>query len=126
MDEQITLRRTWSKMPLWHKTKLMYSLMFQSIFLPSSSRLNEMVCASFSYKLNEGIFVKCSSYVYVFIYICCYQLKELDDVDMLTLVIQEMSKEYPTLMETLVHERDRLVSSLLEYHCFYNIYKIFT
>ncbi|KAI3515334.1 hypothetical protein L1887_14196 [Cichorium endivia] len=78
----ITLRRTWSKMPLWHKTKLMYSLMFQSIFLPSSSRLNEM-------------------------------LKELDDVDMLTLVIQEMSKEYPTLMETLVHERDQFMSSSL-------------
>ncbi|KAI3736260.1 hypothetical protein L6452_15798 [Arctium lappa] len=78
----ITLRRTWSKMPLWHKIKLMYSLMFQSIFLPSSTRLNEM-------------------------------LKELDNVDMLTLVIQEMSKEYPTLMETLVHERDRYMSSSL-------------
>ncbi|XP_024990103.1 traB domain-containing protein-like [Cynara cardunculus var. scolymus] len=78
----ITLRRTWSRMPLWHKTKLMYSLMFQSIFLPSSTRLNEM-------------------------------LKELDNVDMLTLVIQEMSKEYPTLMETLVHERDQYMSSSL-------------
>ncbi|KAK9051964.1 hypothetical protein SSX86_028592 [Deinandra increscens subsp. villosa] len=78
----ITLRRTWSKMPLWHKTKLIYSLMFQSIFLPSPSRLNEM-------------------------------LKELDDVDMLTLVIQEMSKEFPTLMETLVHERDQYMSSSL-------------
>ncbi|KAJ0434022.1 putative TraB family protein [Helianthus annuus] len=78
----ITLRRTWSKMPLWHKTKLMYSLMFQSIFLPSPVRLNEM-------------------------------LKELDDVDMLTLVIQEMSKQFPTLMETLVHERDKYMSSSL-------------
>ncbi|KAL8228452.1 hypothetical protein R6Q57_016036 [Mikania cordata] len=78
----ITLRRTWSKMPLWHRTKLIYSLMFQSIFLPSPSRLNEM-------------------------------LKELDDVDMLTLVIQEMSKEFPTLMETLVHERDQYMSSSL-------------
>lgn len=28
---------------------------------------------------------------------------------MLTLIIQEMSKEYPTLMDTLVHERDQLV-----------------
>lgn len=28
---------------------------------------------------------------------------------MLTLVIQEMSKEFPTLMETLLHERDRSV-----------------
>ncbi|KAL4573012.1 hypothetical protein LXL04_019805 [Taraxacum kok-saghyz] len=85
----ITLRRTWSRMPLWHKTKLMYSLMFQSIFLPSSSRLNEMVDP------------------------LDFLLKELDDVDMLTLVIQEMSKEYPTLMETLVHERDRFMSSSL-------------
>jgi pheromone shutdown protein TraB len=37
----------------------------------------------------------------------------MDDVDMLTLVIQEMSKEFPTLMETLVHERDQLVSFAL-------------
>lgn len=37
------------------------------------------------------------------------QLKEMDDVDMITLVIQEMSKQFPTLMETLVHERDQLV-----------------
>ena len=28
---------------------------------------------------------------------------------MLTLVIQEMSKQFPTLMDTLVHERDQLV-----------------
>jgi len=33
----------------------------------------------------------------------------MDDVDMLTLVIQEMSKQFPTLMDTLVHERDQLV-----------------
>ena len=41
------------------------------------------------------------------IYFSCYQLNELNDVDMLTLVIQEMSKEFPTLLETLVHERDQ-------------------
>ncbi|KHG23349.1 uncharacterized protein F383_30087 [Gossypium arboreum] len=41
------------------------------------------------------------------------QLKDMDDVDMLTLVIQEMSKEFPTLMETLVHERDQFMSSTL-------------
>uniref|UniRef100_A0A452ZGD1 Uncharacterized protein n=1 Tax=Aegilops tauschii subsp. strangulata TaxID=200361 RepID=A0A452ZGD1_AEGTS len=34
------------------------------------------------------------------------QLKDMDDVDMLTLVIQEMSKAFPSLMETLLHERD--------------------
>ncbi|GLT96574.1 hypothetical protein SLE2022_141850 [Rubroshorea leprosula] len=74
---QITLRRTWAKMPLWHKTKLLYSLLFQAVFLPSAEELNKL-------------------------------LKEMDDVDMLTLVIQEMSKEFPTLMETLVHERDHV------------------
>ncbi|KAK6142459.1 hypothetical protein DH2020_022807 [Rehmannia glutinosa] len=71
---QITLRRTWAKMPLWHKTKLLYSLMFQAVFLPDPDVLSKA-------------------------------LKEMDDVDMLTLVIQEMSKQFPTLMETLVHER---------------------
>lgn len=79
---QVTLRRTWGKMPLWHKTKLLYSLFFQAVFLPSPENLNRM-------------------------------LKEMDDVDMLTLVIQEMSKEFPTLMETLVNERDRYMSSTL-------------
>lgn len=79
---QITLRRTWAKMPLWHKTKLVYSLLFQALFLPSPEDLTKM-------------------------------LKEMDDVDMLTLVIQEMSKEFPTLMETLVHERDLYMSSTL-------------
>ncbi|GAU47994.1 hypothetical protein TSUD_272380 [Trifolium subterraneum] len=79
---QITLKRTWSKMPLWHKTKLVYSLLFQAVFLPSTDDLNNM-------------------------------LKQMGDNDVLTLVIQEMSKEYPTLMETLVHERDQYMSSTL-------------
>ncbi|XP_065875271.1 uncharacterized protein [Euphorbia lathyris] len=79
---QITLRRTWARMPLWHKIKLFYSLLFQAVFLPSPEDLNKM-------------------------------LKEMDDVDMLTLVIQEMSKEFPTMMETLVHERDQYMSSTL-------------
>ncbi|KAM5580695.1 hypothetical protein ABKV19_010107 [Rosa sericea] len=79
---QITLRRTWAKMPLWHKIKLIYSILFQAVFLPDPEDLNKM-------------------------------LKEMDDVDMLTLVIQEMSKEFPTLMETLVHERDQYMSSTL-------------
>ncbi|KAL2248415.1 UNVERIFIED_CONTAM: hypothetical protein Sindi_2693800 [Sesamum indicum] len=79
---QITLRRTWAKMPLWHKTKLLYSLMFQAVFLPSPEALTKT-------------------------------LKEMDDIDMLTLVIQEMSKQFPTLMETLVHERDQYMSATL-------------
>ncbi|KAI8558306.1 hypothetical protein RHMOL_Rhmol04G0081000 [Rhododendron molle] len=79
---EITLRRTWAKMPLWHKTKLLYSLVFQAFFLPSSEDLIKM-------------------------------LKEMDDVDMLTHVIQDMSKQFPTLMETLVHERDQYMSAKL-------------
>ncbi|XP_039029525.1 traB domain-containing protein-like [Hibiscus syriacus] len=79
---QVTLSRTWGKMSLWHKIKLLYSLLFQAVFLPSPDELNKM-------------------------------LKDMDDVDMLTLVIQEMSKEFPTLMETLVHERDQFMSSTL-------------
>uniref|UniRef100_A0A803M841 TraB family protein n=1 Tax=Chenopodium quinoa TaxID=63459 RepID=A0A803M841_CHEQI len=79
---QVTLRRTWSKMPLWHKIKLVYSFLFQAVFLPGPDDINRM-------------------------------LKEMDDVDMLTFVIQEMSKEFPTLMETLVNERDLYMSSTL-------------
>ncbi|KAG6484335.1 hypothetical protein ZIOFF_052850 [Zingiber officinale] len=40
-------------------------------------------------------------------------LKDMDNVDMLTLVIQEMSKAFPTLMDTLLHERDMYMSSTL-------------
>lgn len=79
---QITLRRTWGKMSLWHRTKFLYYIVSQSLFLPSSEDLNKM-------------------------------LKDMDDVDMLTLVIQEMSKAFPSLMETLLHERDMYMSSKL-------------
>ena len=51
--------------------------------------------------------------VFFYLILLNIQLKDMDDVDMLTLVIQEMSKEFPTLMETLVHERDQLVFFLL-------------
>ena len=34
---------------------------------------------------------------------------DMDKFDMQTIVIQEMSREFPTLMETLLHERDQLV-----------------
>ncbi|ONK74710.1 uncharacterized protein A4U43_C03F9340 [Asparagus officinalis] len=40
-------------------------------------------------------------------------LAELENVDMLTLMIQELSKEFPSLMETLVHERDLYMSASL-------------
>ncbi|KAG6604847.1 TraB domain-containing protein, partial [Cucurbita argyrosperma subsp. sororia] len=79
---QITIRRAWAKMPLWHKIKLLYSFVFQAFFLPGPEELTKM-------------------------------LKDMDDVDMLTLIIQEMSKEFPTLMDTLVHERDQYMSTTL-------------
>ncbi|XP_010522328.1 PREDICTED: traB domain-containing protein-like [Tarenaya hassleriana] len=79
---QITVRRTWAMMPLWHKAKFVYSLVFQAMFLPSPEELNKL-------------------------------LKVMDDVDMLTLVIQEMSKEFPSLMDTLVRERDQYMASSL-------------
>lgn len=79
---QITLRRTWGKMSLWHRAKFLYYIIFQSVFLPSPEELNKM-------------------------------LKDMDDVDMLTLVIQEMSKAFPSLMDTLLHERDMYMSSTL-------------
>jgi hypothetical protein len=78
---QITLKRTWAKMPLWHKVKFLYSILFQAVFLPGAEELEKM-------------------------------LKDMDNVDMVTLVIQEMSKEFPTLMDTIVHERDQLVFSI--------------
>ncbi|KAJ0240216.1 TraB family protein [Hirschfeldia incana] len=79
---QITLKRTWAKMPIWHKVKFLYGLVFQAVFLPSPEELDKM-------------------------------LKAMNDVDMLTLVIQQMSKEFPSLMDTLVHERDKYMACML-------------
>ncbi|CAA6658302.1 unnamed protein product [Spirodela intermedia] len=39
---QITLRRTWGRMSLWHKAKFLSYMIFQSIFLPSSEDLNKL------------------------------------------------------------------------------------
>ncbi|KAL1562389.1 traB domain-containing protein-like [Salvia divinorum] len=79
---QITLRRTWAKMPLWHKIKLLYSLLFQAVFLPNSEDLAKA-------------------------------LKEMDDAETLPRVIQDMTKKFPSLMETLVRERDQYMSAML-------------
>jgi pheromone shutdown protein TraB len=67
---QITLKRTWSKMPLWYKTKLVYTLLFQAVFLPSSDDLNNMVHVMiFSDKREFIIFVQ-SSCVYTLTWNC--------------------------------------------------------
>lgn len=41
--EQITLKRTWGKMPLWHKVKFLYSIVLQVFFLPKSEDIKKMV-----------------------------------------------------------------------------------
>ncbi|XP_031381318.1 traB domain-containing protein-like isoform X2 [Punica granatum] len=41
------------------------------------------------------------------------QLKKMDDAGLMILAIQELSKEFPTLMETLLHERDQYMSCKL-------------
>lgn len=53
--KQITLRRTWGKMPLWHKAKLLYTITFQAFFLPSQEDLNKMVS---SFYLQEWFFAQ--------------------------------------------------------------------
>ncbi|XP_022634313.1 traB domain-containing protein isoform X2 [Vigna radiata var. radiata] len=40
-------------------------------------------------------------------------LKEIEDRGMLPLIMQKMNEEFPILMETLVHERDRFMSARL-------------
>jgi len=42
-SKQITLKRTWAKMPLWHKVKFLYSILFQAVFLPGAEELEKMV-----------------------------------------------------------------------------------
>lgn len=82
-DVQVTLRRTWAKMSIWHKVKFIFCMVFQAISLPSVEDLKEMI---------QG----------------------LQDVDMITLALQELSKSFPTLMETLVHERDMFMAGMLQ------------
>jgi hypothetical protein len=43
LSKQITLQRTWGKMPLWHKIKLVYSIVSQAVFLPNPKELEKMV-----------------------------------------------------------------------------------
>ncbi|XP_057787238.1 uncharacterized protein LOC131004544 [Salvia miltiorrhiza] len=41
------------------------------------------------------------------------RLKELNDVDNITRIIEELSEEFPTLAEALIHERDQYMSATL-------------
>lgn len=42
-----------------------------------------------------------------------FQIKDLDDVKKVTISTKKLSKQYPTVMETLVDERDQYMSSIL-------------
>ncbi|KAK7272917.1 hypothetical protein RIF29_13959 [Crotalaria pallida] len=81
---QVTLARAWRKMPLQEKMRL-----FTCLFRKKSSRLSEVMS-----KLLEG--------------------RDVDiDMDMVSLIVQEFGKMCPTLLETIVHERDVYMSYAL-------------
>eukprot|EP00850_Spirogloea_muscicola_P022135 SM000278S10022 [mRNA] locus=s278:121721:123880:- [translate_table: standard] len=79
---KITLRRTWGRMGLWHKIKLIGSLFFQALFLPSVDDLVQLT-------------------------------EEMKDTDILTGAIQDLGKQFPTLLDTLVRERDLYMAAQL-------------
>lgn len=53
--QQITLGRTWGKLSLWHKMKLVYALVFQAFLLPSAEDLNQMVSFT-THSIEKGLF----------------------------------------------------------------------
>jgi pheromone shutdown protein TraB len=79
---QVTLKRTWARLNTWHRTRLMFGMIFQGFFVPSAEELSQMV-------------------------------EDMKGTDMMTAIIQEMSKEFPSLMDTLVHERDLYMTATL-------------
>eukprot|EP00850_Spirogloea_muscicola_P017526 SM000151S01514 [mRNA] locus=s151:331450:333268:+ [translate_table: standard] len=79
---QVTLRRTWGRMSLWHKIKLISSLLFQALFLPSVDDLVQLT-------------------------------EEMKDTDFLTGAIQDLGKQFPTLLDTLIRERDLYMAAQL-------------
>ncbi|GJS15998.1 heat shock cognate 70 kDa protein [Tanacetum coccineum] len=95
----ITIRRTWVKMPLWHKAKLICALILLGISLPSSEHLKEE--ASDSHSL-------CSSISFLQL-----NMNETDNIDVISSFYQETSVEFPTMLETLVVEHDQYMSSML-------------
>ncbi|CAI8616079.1 unnamed protein product [Vicia faba] len=81
---QITLKRTWSKLPLWHISRLL---------IPSFS-------------------VKCSPSLSIFDNVKNW-IKELEEDDGSILDSKIMNEKLPTVMETIVHERDKYMSYTL-------------
>ncbi|KAI5058947.1 hypothetical protein GOP47_0025266 [Adiantum capillus-veneris] len=82
-DIEVTLRRTWGKMSAWYKTKFIFVLLYQSIFLPKADQLNELI-------------------------------EKLKDADILTIAFEELGKFSPTLMETVITERDLFMTAALQ------------
>ncbi|WCJ26765.1 TraB family protein [Euphorbia peplus] len=77
---EITRKRTWAKLPLWHTIKSVCTIPFQEDF--------QLFVKKYRSELE----------------------KEMDNSETLTVVLDKMSKKFPTLMETIVHERDRYMS----------------
>ncbi|KAF3444551.1 hypothetical protein FNV43_RR14243 [Rhamnella rubrinervis] len=76
---EITRRRTWGKMPLWHKIKLLGCFLYYVANLPSTKDLKKIVT----------------------------KLKERDDDD------TRFKEMFPTVVETIVHERDHSVVAVV-------------
>ena len=47
-------------MPIWHKVKFLYGLVFQAVFLPSPEELEKMVNKSFASFLFKGYVIQSS------------------------------------------------------------------
>lgn len=80
----VTLRRIWVKMSLWRKAKFLFHLLYISFFPTSTKTIDDMMLA-----------------------LDCRQFKG-------TLLNPEnMIREIPTLMETLLHEKEQYMTSKL-------------
>ncbi|GJW96542.1 TraB domain-containing protein [Tanacetum coccineum] len=86
-------------MPLWHKAKLICALILRGISLPSSEHIKEEASASHSL---------CSSISFLQL-----NMNETDNTDVMSSFYQETSVEFPTMLETLVVERDQYMLSML-------------
>ncbi|XP_057453091.1 uncharacterized protein LOC130744950 [Lotus japonicus] len=93
---QITLKRTWSKMPLLHKTKLLCYCLFPP-FLKLSGNFDDLIKIGKMLKHSDRVNIN----------------ELLNDNELINHCIQILSKEFPTAIETIVDERDQYMSSRL-------------
>lgn len=82
----LTLRRTWAKMPLWHKAKFLFYFLCGALISTSTKDITDMMVETENNEFKGTLFNP-----------------------------EDLMKEIPTLMETLGHERDQYMTiQLLE------------